>query len=169
MRRWDPQKMKLRTLAVAGVAMVALTGCNTSGGDAGPSATPSVDARLAWLELSNCMRQNGVPNFPDPVEDRDGNWQIPESASGYDIPAQCTKVAAEARAKANKEGGNARTPADIAKLVQHAKCMRDHGIVNWPDPASNGDIDLPAGLSTDDPTVHQALDACKALLPASGW
>jgi hypothetical protein len=53
----------------------------------------------------------------------------------------------------------------------YAQCMRAHGIPDFPDPDSNGWIDVTAGPGSDlDPqsqAFQKARSACHSLLPAS--
>jgi hypothetical protein len=44
--------------------------------DAGHNGPTAEDRRLG-LQLANCMRSHGVPNWPDP--DPDGRWNLPAS------------------------------------------------------------------------------------------
>jgi len=52
-----------------------------------------------------------------------------------------------------------------------AQCMRDHGITNFPDPTSEGDLEFDAGalgLLADSPQFQAADEACKKYLPNGG-
>ena len=53
--------------------------------------------------------------------------------------------------------------------MAYAKCMREHGITKFPDPDSNGGLDIgKAGLKPDDPAFKQADQACAAVRPQQG-
>lgn len=56
-----------------------------------------------------------------------------------------------------------------ARAVAYSKCMRSHGIENFPDPDSEGRLKLHAepgnGMDPDDPTYQAADEACKYLMP----
>jgi hypothetical protein len=58
-----------------------------------------------------------------------------------------------------------------ATALAYSKCMRSHGVANFPDPNSNGEIELNArpqnGLSMDSPQMKSAIRACRSLQPAS--
>ncbi|MWA06033.1 hypothetical protein F8568_037920 [Actinomadura sp. LD22] len=46
------------------VVAFAIAGCGGSGGsDAGSEANPAVEQAVKYAQ---CIRKNGVPNFPDP-------------------------------------------------------------------------------------------------------
>jgi hypothetical protein len=53
-------------------------------------------------------------------------------------------------------------------FVAISKCMRAHGVTNFPDPASSGGIQLPNGFDTQSPAFKTARDACFKLLPGAG-
>jgi hypothetical protein len=55
-------------------------------------------------------------------------------------------------------------------LVAYAKCMRDNGIANFPDPGPNGGIDLSAGdgLDPNSPQFKAAQKKCAGLQPSGG-
>jgi hypothetical protein len=60
-------------------------------------------------------------------------------------------------------------PAKGSPLA-YAKCMRSHGVPDFPDPKSNGELQLSAGpgsdLGPDAPQFQKAQRACRSLLPA---
>jgi hypothetical protein len=73
--------------------------------------------------------------------------------------------------------GSAKTAAKSSpgatkrSALSYAKCMRSHGVKDFPDPNSKGQIELSAGPGSDlapDSTVFKKADAaCKSLMPAS--
>lgn len=60
--------------------------------------------------------------------------------------------------------GNAHSTGSI-RLVQFAKCMRSHGLGNFPDPTPEGTFLLPRGM-TGSPQFQSADRACRSLAPA---
>lgn len=159
------------TLAVVGAAMLALAGCDggglTGGGDAGgapPSASPTsssdTGSLAAWLEVAKCVRAHGHPDFPDPVEDGMGGWKIPDSVGNVKVSG-CDDLVRKAKQQTRQL--EAPSAADMAKLRQYARCMREHGLPTFPDPNSEGNFDLPGGQN--DPAVRTAEQACQQYLP----
>ena len=66
-------------------------------------------------------------------------------------------------------GGAGNGPA--ASHLAYAKCMRSHGAVDFPEPDSNGDIQVSKGqIETDQnsPQFKAAAQACLSLNPAGG-
>jgi hypothetical protein len=51
-----------------------------------------------------------------------------------------------------------------------ARCMRQHGITNFPDPGSRGDLTITggSGLDPNSPQFQSAQNACRSLLPNGG-
>ena len=53
-------------------------------------------------------------------------------------------------------------------FVAVSKCMRAHGVTNFPDPGSQGGIQLPDNFDVQSPTFKSARDLCFKLLPGAG-
>lgn len=61
------------------------------------------------------------------------------------------------------------SPAGPNPALQLAKCMRAHGVPNFPDPSARGGIDLDGtGLNPQSPAFQSARHACKRFLPNRG-
>jgi hypothetical protein len=124
------------------------------------------------LKLSQCMRANGVPNFPDP------NGQGVIQGSGIDPNSSAFQKAQQTCAKKIGGGLGTRTPAQQAQAqaaaLAFSKCMRSHGVPNFPDPqfGSGGSIRISlhassggAGLDLNSSIVQKAQKTCGSLLP----
>jgi hypothetical protein len=65
--------------------------------------------------------------------------------------------------------GSAPSGASGGDPLAYSKCMRAHGVENFPDPNSKGEIQLDAtpgnGLGPDDPQMQAATKACQSLMP----
>jgi hypothetical protein len=122
-------------------------------------------------KFASCMRSHGVPNFPDPGSD--GSISIGPS-SGINPDSPKFKEAQTACQKLLPHGGQA-SPAQQAKAQKAAldfsKCMRAHGVPNFPDPQfSGGHVSLgiksgQGGLDPNSPTFRAAQQACQGHLP----
>jgi hypothetical protein len=51
---------------------------------------------------------------------------------------------------------------------EFARCMRSHGVTNFPDPRTGGGIELPTNLNPQSPAFRSARRACKQFLPDRG-
>ena len=135
---------KLRSVIGVAAALVLLAGC---GGH--PSATSTAspspgkhDQKSAYLQFAQCMRNNGQPSFPDPVQDANGDWGFPTSVGKPVAPAACEADYRQMRS-VNKTIAEQGSRVDMEKLRALAKCMRQHGLSDWPDPAADGLFPLP--------------------------
>jgi hypothetical protein len=156
------------------LGLSALAGC-AHGGPAGAAASPSpsgmTDAQLQVLvnNLVQCVRQNGAPGMPD-IPVRDGHIVLPDentvdaaTKQNIDAARQACKAVEDripASALDKKSDSGDATAADVPKLREFAKCMRDNGQPDWPDPNADGSFPGPAPASADQ--AKPALKACSA-------
>jgi hypothetical protein len=119
-------------------------------------------------KFSACMRKHGVTNFPDPnsqgvIAFGSGNGIDPNSPTFQSARTACQKLL---------PNGGRPTPQQQAQMQQQAlafsKCMRAHGIKDFPDPSGNG-IQLKGGPGSDlnpqNPQFQAAQQACGNFLP----
>lgn len=109
------------------------------------------------------MRSHGVPNIPDPTT----SPREFKNALNTRSPAV---LSAESACRHLLPGGGqpsqspARSQAQIAAVLAFARCMRNHGFPNFPDPTSSGDLShemlANAGINLHQPAVQPAADAC---------
>jgi hypothetical protein len=162
-------------LATGLLLVAGLAGCGHRGGDGVATAqsgraTPSASGRAGAKGLSpqelaakfgQCMRDNGVPNFPDPKVNANGGTSI-DVPKGVD-PQQVQ--AAQEKCKAYLPDGGEPTKLDPQRLEQLrrlAQCMRDHGVKKFPDPTDQG-IQVngqDSSLNPDDPAFKAAMQEC---------
>jgi len=133
---------------VFGVALLAgCAGPGTSGQGAAGASGPAVNAndqKAIYQEIAQCLRAHGQPGFPDPVQDANGDWGFPQSAGKPSAPAACESLFRQARS-VNETLSTPGPPtlAGLAKLRRFAKCMRQHGLPDFPDPTPGGRFELP--------------------------
>jgi len=151
-------------VALAG-AVLALTAWNSSGSSSS-SATSGTEE--AMLEFATCMRDNGVPKFPDPVAQPDGSFSFPRPR---DVPSRAIDKALEscqAELKAaglRVPGSDTQDPALEDAILDFARCMRANGMPEFPDPKPGaGFHDLFEGVNQDSPRVQQAIQSCQSIL-----
>jgi hypothetical protein len=150
------------------VLLLAGAGCSAAGGSRTASTTTrEPDVATLWHELVVCARANGMPNLPDPQVDSNGEAHFP----GGDPPAPPKSVERACRSVGERLAAARReveqTPADAATLLRFARCMREHGLPDFPDPQGDGQFQFAgtnAGreLKQKDPAspVQTALRAC---------
>jgi hypothetical protein len=120
-------------------------------------------------KFAACMRKHGVQSFPDP----NGQGVIAiHSGMGID-PGSPTFTAARSACEKLLPNGGRPTPAQQAQRQQEmlafSKCMRAHGIEDFPDPTSGGIRIRVTGPGSDlNPNSAQfqaASRACQGNLP----
>ncbi len=161
----------LALLALLIGAALAVSACGGSSGGGGQGnagaagSSPSDSANSGALAFAECMRANGITNFPDPPSA--GGPAI--APSGLD-PTSPQFLNAENACAHLEKGGNPGTSAQGQReLLKFAHCMRSHGITNFPDPNSSGGFSLPenADFSSTDPQYVAAQQACQSFLPGA--
>jgi hypothetical protein len=155
-------------VGVVVLLVVGLAGCSTSGGSAGATTTTSGQqaAAAVWRELVACARANGMPNLPDPQIDSNGRAAFP---NGTPEPPASVRRACQAiydRLPASARGDEGRPPVDMQALLRFARCMREHGVADFPDPDAQGDFHAQAGATNPKtPVFKGAMEACRQLDP----
>jgi hypothetical protein len=128
-----------KLLLLAALAMVALMGAGCSGGTGNGSSGGNGNAidRDKAVKFAECMRDNGVSEFPDP--DASGGLAIDGVVNGssLDPSAPGWKEAIGACKDLQPPGftGHMRSAAEQAYALKFAQCMRDSGVKDFPDPA----------------------------------
>jgi hypothetical protein len=120
------------------------------------------------------MREHGVPNFPDPqVVNHGGETGIRQVLSATTAASPAFQGAQKACAGIMPSPQNATEDAQqrherVLGLLSFARCMRAHGLSNFPDPNDQGQIDrqtlATAGIDVHLPSVIRAAMTC---VPAS--
>jgi hypothetical protein len=140
---------------------VATAGGGT--GAASPSASVApVKDEDRQREFAKCMRENGVPDFPDPEPGEGGGFRV-RMPKGIDRPK--VEAAMEQCRHLMPNGGKAikLDPEQVEQVRQLAKCMRENGVPDFPDPGADGSLEFKdgAGLDPDSSSVRAALEKCR--------
>ena len=53
-------------------------------------------------------------------------------------------------------------------FIAFSKCMRAHGVTNFPDPSGGRGLNIPSGINIQSPSFKAAQTACFKLLPGGG-
>jgi hypothetical protein len=142
-------------------------GSPSSAGSGGlPRAAASSSAPSA-VGYSRCMRSRGVPNFPDP----DSSGAVPK-VSPQQLGVSSSQLHAARNACAYLlQPTQAQAQQVLSGMWDFARCMRSHGVPNWPDPTmdSNGQsvFDLHSRVAPDSPQIEAKSDQCSHLLHAT--
>ena len=182
-RRWRQEwPQRAGSLAVmAGVALltVACGGNSASTGSSGsPRAAGATSSATNQVAFAQCMRAHGIPNYPDPssVSGPVDSSQLGVSDATYESArTTCNHMSPQPHANAGLT--TAQEQHVLGELLNVAKCMRSHGVSNFPDPNSASTIwgsgggqifTLPSGIDPSSPQFTSARNACKSLMPGNG-
>lgn len=168
--------------AVAGLAAAAalISACSSDSGglgvaSLGSSASPTGSAankpHASALAYSRCMRAHGVPAFPDPGAN--GELQLRAGpGTGIDPNSPTFKAAQQTCKSLLPTPPPEQQRQNYEALLKFAKCMRSHGITDFPDPQSNGGLRIAARAGSDlDPNsslFKDAQQACQKYMPGGG-
>jgi len=167
-------------LALGLLLSLAMAGCAQDGGNnAGvasanggdPTASASTSAQTGdhgddGVKFSQCMRDQGMTWFPDPQ---------PGGGLGIRVPQGTDKDKFDKAMQACKKympNGGEPPKLDAAAMEQArqmAKCMRENGVPNFPDPRPDGSIQIDGdkvGLGPGDPKFDAADKACSKYRPS---
>ena len=160
--------LRLCTAALLALSALALAAC----GEDTPSAAGSADTqdkmRQAQLKFAACMREHGV-DMPDPSAE--GGKQVFKVGGDSGISKEKFETAQKACEKYREEFRPELTEAQQQEFKEqalaHARCMREHGIPDFPDPTFDAEggakIRIQAGggnLNPEDPKFKAAEEAC---------
>jgi hypothetical protein len=122
----------VRLPALLATAALIGAGCGSNA----PSETATGGARKATgqdkaVKFAECIREHGVPHFPDP--DAKGEFNF-----GVDVSPAVWKKAVDACKDLQPPGtlSSKRTPKQQSASLEFAQCIRDNGVKDFPDPAT---------------------------------
>jgi hypothetical protein len=168
---------------IAGLCTVVAFGAIGCGGGNEPGATvaeapeettsagagPAPSGNANPLAYAQCMRQNGVANFPDPA--KDGSVKF-GGKDGID-PNSSEFKAADAKCKQFLPGGEKNQnpgvdPWSAELKLQYANCMRSNGVPSFPDPDADGrfpQLEKGGPVDPDSAQFKKADTACAQYKP----
>lgn len=174
--------MKIRAGFVLGLLLaLGVAGCGGSDGDDGVATAGSPGSKASssapadglsdqerGLKFAQCMRENGVPNFPDPTFNDGGGMgiNVPDGTDPQKVDAamqQCKQYL--------PNGGEPQKmdPQLVEQQRKFSQCMRENGVPKFPDPGEDGGIQLDGntlGVDPVGPEIKAAEKACAKYQPA---
>jgi hypothetical protein len=190
--RHRPRRARLPGLlpAAAIIAMALLaaacgSGSPSSAGFGGaPGAGGSANSPSA-VAYSHCMRTNGVPSFQDPSS----NGQVPK-ADPQQLGVSSSQLQAAQRAcqhlypsnggalsaslrqcEATGDCPQAMVQQVLNGMRRLARCVRSHGVPNWPDPTVDSEgrpgfnLLHAQGFNPNSPQIDNKLQECEHVMP----
>lgn len=147
--------MRRQMLAIPVLLALALSGCGAGGDDDGgvataggakagatASGTPVSDSDRQ-LAFARCMRENGV-DMPDPEAGGRPGFRF-----GPDVDQQKVQAAMEKCQDKLPNGGQGLqlNPEQAEQMRTLAKCMRENGVPDFPDPDADGRVRIGTGAT----------------------
>lgn len=166
-RRWRRVwSRRAGVLAVAaGVTLLAAACSSGSSASAGSTSSAAASSAVQQeLAYARCMRSHGVANFPDPnpAGGFDGTTQLQSNPNYASADSTCKSLL--------PNGGSGKASQNESQLLQIARCMRSHGVPNYPDPNPNPTVNprvqlAQAGIDVNSPQFQAASRTCEQLYP----
>lgn len=171
-------RQRIPEILAASLLVVVVAGCSngvagTGSGTASGGNTTTTNHDQA-LKFAQCMRTNGVSQFPDPSASGAFTIENVINGSSLDPNSAAWRQAIGACKDLEPAGftGATRSPEQQQAALQFAQCMRDNGVKDFPDPAPDGPIidtsRMPGAPSASSiPGFEAALHKCGAIYGAS--
>ena len=145
------------------VAQLGSTTTTTQSSPSSNAPTTSSQSTNAqrMLAFSRCVREHGVPSFPDP----DSQGILPAlTQQELGVSKQTSLAAQHACESLLSRGGSAGTPQQrqqkLAFGLKVAQCLRAHGFPTFPDPTGFSQA-LPPGIDPSSPQFQTAQTTCE--------
>jgi hypothetical protein len=118
------------------------SGSSSTAGRSANSSNAGGSANAQLVAFSRCMRSHGVPSFPDPQAGA-SNAKFP-SAPQLRVSSSQLSTAENACQRLLPVGIDdqfppAEVPLLLRGMLPFARCMRSHGVPNFPDPAADSE------------------------------
>jgi hypothetical protein len=187
-RAWLPDV--LIAAAILGPVLLAVVACGSGPSSAGSSGSPAAGGSAAApsaVGYSHCMRSHGVLNYPDPSS----GGQVPK-ANPQQLGVSTSQLQAAQRACQHLYPGNGALGASLRQceetgncpqvmvhrvmnsMLAFSRCMRAHGVPNWPDPTLDSEgrpgFNLVPihGTNWNSPQIQNKIYECERVMPAGG-
>lgn len=173
----SPRPLLLGSVVAVAASSLLAAGC---GGGRSPgvasvaSSTPAATTTTTQnglVAFSECMRSNGMPNFPDPQHFAGGNLKLTIHQLEAGNPHFHTAMSACNQLLPTNRGSGETAQqqrTQLADELSFARCMRSHGVSRFPDPTARAGLSVEMvqaqGINVHSPAVLRAVQAC---LPAS--
>jgi hypothetical protein len=162
---------KLGPLAALAVVALIGAGCSDAPDENGSAGNTNAANQEQGVKFAECMRDNGVSEFPDP--DASGGLTIDGvlNGSSLDPSTPAWKAAIGACKDLQPLGftGDGEVSAEEQETrLEFAQCMRENGVTDFPDPA-NGEplVDtrrIPSAAEEGGMTIiNAAMQTCRDL------
>ena len=163
----------------AALALIATITLISACGSSAPAPTGTANNTVAnaqeAVKFAECMRGNGVSDFPDPGASGRVTIDGVANGSSVDPSTPAFKQAISACKNLEPAGftGGPRSSAQQSAALKFAQCIRANGVKDFPDPVNGQPLvdtnripssNLPGGMSV----LHAAMQKCRDVAAAAG-
>jgi hypothetical protein len=174
--------MSRRRWSLAAIALIALAALISGCGSSAPAETgsgsggdPAAATAQKGVKFAECMRSNGVSEFPDPNASGKLTIDAVANGSGLNTSTPAFKQAISACKNLEPAGftGSKRSFQQQQAGLKFAQCIRANGVPDFPDPLPNGPLvdtnripsaAQPGGMSA----LQAAMQKCRDVAGAAG-
>ena len=165
----SPSPRPHRPLVILALLTLLATACSdgpsetSSDGTAGGTST-TLSTHAQGVKFAECMRANGVADFPDPDAAGDFNYGVSVSGEQWlKTLDTCKDLQPPGSLSAD------RTPEQQSAALVFAQCIRDHGVEDFPDPVDGEPLvdtyKIPSSDTADGMAIlNAAMQTCGDLL-----
>jgi len=139
-----------------------LAACSKDSGNGASKKSAAVEAGKRYAQ---CMRDNALPNFPDPDANGEFRGIGHEQSNDPKFQAAVEKCRDLAPAGQHEKFGD---PIFTAQVRAYSKCMRANGVPDFPDPDPDGRLRGQGHEPQNDPNYRAAAETCRDKLPGGG-
>ena len=162
-KRWPLTVLALIAMAV----LISACGASAPAGG-GSGGDPTATAHAKAVKFAECIRSNGVGEFPDPNASGQFAYGIPSDSSPLDPSSAAWQHAIGAckTLEPTTFMPTRFTPEQLSARLKFAQCVRANGVPDFPDPTATGPlVDVSNGSSI--PGLHATIQKCIRLNPAA--
>ena len=170
--------MSRRLRPLAAIALVALigSGCSNASSESGDASGKHGTDQNEGVAFAECMRDNGVSEFPDP--DPSGGLTVDGVLNGSSLDPGSPTWKEAIRACKDLQptgftGDEKVTPEEREVRLEFARCIRENGVEDFPDPADGEPLvdtnRIPSSASSGGMSIlHAAMQECRGLAEQAG-
>ena len=159
----------LRPLAILALLALMATACSdrpseTSTNGAASSTSTTLSIHAQGVKFAECMRANGVADFPDPDASGDFNYGVSVSVEQWlKTLDTCKDLQPPGTLSAD------RSPEQQSAALEFAQCIRDNGVADFPDPVDGEPLvdtyKIPSSDTADGMAIlNAAMETCGDVL-----
>jgi hypothetical protein len=171
--------MRGRRRLLAALALIAMVALISACGSRAPAETGSGGGNATatatkGVKFAECMRSHGVSAFPDPGAS--GKFTIDGVVNGSSLnsssPAFTQAISACKDLEPAGFTGSKRSPQQMDAALKFARCIRDNGVTDFPDPVNGQPLvdtnRIPSSATSSGMSIlNAAMQKCRDLSAAA--